>query len=814
MAENRNLQFIITAQDKASAEFQKVGSEITNTATKTSELTTQMNSLVTSMIGIGTLIGAGIFLKNAIKEVASFDQSMSNISTLIDTTTESISKMKEQILTLSVYLPYTAKELSGALYQVRSAGISSADAMAVLKSSGELATAGLGSITQAVDISTSAMNSWRLQGKDAEGIFNTLFLAVKNGKTTIEELSKGFGQVSGLASNAGISLNEFMSATATLTTTGQKASVAYTQLRASITAIQAPTADMQKLFDKAGISNGQLALKNEGLVNTMVKIEKASEGNTASLKKAYGSVEAMNAGITLATNLNDKYNSTLLEMTDDTASLTEAFNKQMDTVSNQSKVIENKIFVLKTKLVETLGPTINYLMDLFGNFLEFVNEGFALLPSYLALSWNKVIGTLNTTLMKAQLSIVGFVNNIIEKSSKVVEFFGGNPIEFRLDTTNLSNNLDYATSKMESVRDILEGDMARIKNDYSSANVSYSDSVNLMALSQEEFTESLEKTSGSTSDLIPSIEKLKTSFSDLSDEASDDIKKINDSIVDLKKEATDLLESQLKSNSETASSIGEAYVEQADKVKELSDKAKAIQDELAEFNKDGLTDSEKARKESLQKEYDILEAGLTKENTALQNFRDEKERYITEIEEAQRRASLTDFERTIEDLNNKLKAQQEETVAKLNAISEEIKAEEEKKNNITRLYIETRGEYEFQLDQMTSYTKTQIEAQIEYYKELKQQIADINSSNITSTSISGARASGGSVNANNSYLVGELGAEVFTPSNNGVITPNNKLNSSNVININVSGNQLLDRNAGKTIAEAIFKEFKLKTNLA
>jgi len=115
---------------------------------------------------------------------------------------------------------------------------------------------------------------------------------------------------------------------------------------------------------------------------------------------------------------------------------------------------------------------------------------------------------------------------------------------------------------------------------------------------------------------------------------------------------------------------------------------------------------------------------------------------------------------------------------------------------------------------MTSYTKTQIEAQIEYYKELKQQIADINSSNITSTSISGARASGGSVNANNSYLVGELGAEVFTPSNNGVITPNNKLNSSNVININVSGNQLLDRNAGKTIAEAIFKEFKLKTNLA
>jgi phage-related minor tail protein len=50
------------------------------------------------------------------------------------------------------------------------------------------------------------------------------------------------------------------------------------------------------------------------------------------------------------------------------------------------------------------------------------------------------------------------------------------------------------------------------------------------------------------------------------------------------------------------------------------------------------------------------------------------------------------------------------------------------------------------------------------------------------------KALGGSVNAGTSYLVGEKGAEVFTPSMNGTITPNNKLGGETIINqtINIS----------------------------
>jgi hypothetical protein len=49
------------------------------------------------------------------------------------------------------------------------------------------------------------------------------------------------------------------------------------------------------------------------------------------------------------------------------------------------------------------------------------------------------------------------------------------------------------------------------------------------------------------------------------------------------------------------------------------------------------------------------------------------------------------------------------------------------------------------------------------------------------------RAMGGAVMAGTSYLVGEKGAELFTPTRNGVITPNNKIGSNTTINLNVTG---------------------------
>ena len=52
----------------------------------------------------------------------------------------------------------------------------------------------------------------------------------------------------------------------------------------------------------------------------------------------------------------------------------------------------------------------------------------------------------------------------------------------------------------------------------------------------------------------------------------------------------------------------------------------------------------------------------------------------------------------------------------------------------------------------------------------------------------GGRAAGGPVNAGTTYLVGERGPELFTPSGSGMIIPNNRLGGAGgSINITVNG---------------------------
>jgi phage-related protein len=82
-----------------------------------------------------------------------------------------------------------------------------------------------------------------------------------------------------------------------------------------------------------------------------------------------------------------------------------------------------------------------------------------------------------------------------------------------------------------------------------------------------------------------------------------------------------------------------------------------------------------------------------------------------------------------------------------------------------------------------------ISSAINGIKTLISLVSNINLGSIASrlNPFGGGRASGGSVMSGTSYLVGERGAELFTPSSNGTITPNSALSGGNTYNITVNG---------------------------
>jgi hypothetical protein len=211
-----------------------------------------------------------------------------------------------------------------------------------------------------------------------------------------------------------------------------------------------------------------------------------------------------------------------------------------------------------------------------------------------------------------------------------------------------------------------------------------------------------------------------------------------------------------------------------------------------------------------------LQAQLDKE----QKSYDSQAEFIKSIEgdvvEARRRAGLTDLQRSIEDFKTK-QAQdaaeyQEQIAAYKKSYDEKRLIDQEnynqkqadyvkqwkeyvqqlldetaqyktKQKTIQEMLDEANASYKAIMDDQKKYTVETIGEEIKAYQQLASAIASVQSAQnmaslktVTSNiSLSGKRAEGGPVNAGGTYLVGENGPEIFSPSGSGMITPNNQL---------------------------------------
>ena len=346
MANKVELMAVIKAKDEASGVFNKIGKS-------NSKLIKGLGTLGAAA-GVAALAIGGASIKMAVD----FEKSMSNVSTLVDTSTESMAEMGEKVMEISKRVPVELADLSTALYDVRSAGISASDAMMVLEKSAMLGVAGLGTTQEAVNLATSAINAFGFEGEEAAKVFDTIQLTVKSGKTNISELAQSFGMVAGTANTAGVDFNELMAATAALTTTGLKSSVAQTQLREAILSIQAPSKDMKEIISDLGYESGEAMIKELGLVGSMEAIDEAAKGNIEILKPAYGSVQGLGAAIALTGEQGDAFVQTLKDMADGEGALKEAFDKQNETAAAQYQLLKNNLNVEMINLGNKILPRI------------------------------------------------------------------------------------------------------------------------------------------------------------------------------------------------------------------------------------------------------------------------------------------------------------------------------------------------------------------------------------------------------------------------------------------------------------------------
>jgi len=227
-------------------------------------------------------------------------------------------------------------ELTGAAYDVASAGFTNAaDAANILKAASLGATGGFSDINTVGDATTSVLNAYGLEADKAAKLVDGFIQTQNDGKIVIGEYAANIAKVAPVAAALGVPLEEVNAAVAQITAGGQGAEVTFTALKTAFAQVAAGKVGNE--FKKFGVEINASTLKSDGLAGTLEKIKK-SGADAGTILKAFGT----EAGPSILALLNDtdKYNKLLENQKNSQGKAAEAAFEASNTINGALKRLQ------------------------------------------------------------------------------------------------------------------------------------------------------------------------------------------------------------------------------------------------------------------------------------------------------------------------------------------------------------------------------------------------------------------------------------------------------------------------------------------
>nr|WP_319510172.1 phage tail tape measure protein [uncultured Draconibacterium sp.] len=282
-----------------------------------------------------------------------YEMAMKEVQTISEAVKDDFEGYSKEIIQMSANGTDTATELAQAYYQIVSAGYDGARGLDILRTSSELATGSLTSTVVAADALTSILNAYGDKAGSVVSISDKLFEVVKNGKITMEQLGTNIVNVTGLAAQAGVEINDLFAAYATGTKT-LKPEEFTTGVRGVLTAIIKPTEEALGMASQLGIEFNSTALATKGLSGFLGELLEKTEGNIDALASLFPNVRGLGGVLAIAANDGKELNEQLQNLETSAGNTSDALTTMLDAVDNKWKVVSNKW----NRELSTLGENI------------------------------------------------------------------------------------------------------------------------------------------------------------------------------------------------------------------------------------------------------------------------------------------------------------------------------------------------------------------------------------------------------------------------------------------------------------------------
>lgn len=382
----KNLDEAAEAARKASEEVEKFGDKSEETGKQSEESSKKGRDGIKELQGV--LASAGIAatlneIKNGFfdcsEAAAQFETSTAMVATIADTSQKSLSSISKEVRSYSNETGEAASDMAEATYQAISASVNTADAAAFAGTATKLAVGGFTSATTAVDVLTTAINSYGLAASDATQLSDYLITTQNLGKTSVDQLSQSVGKVIPLASAYNVQMDNLSSAYAVLTANGIATAESGTYLKSMLSELGDTGSDVSEvLLNSTGKTFAQLMEQGYSLGDVMSMLGDAVDGDSTAFNALWSSTEAGIGALSLFNAGADKYNSVLDSMRTSAGATEKAYSTMADTTDKSKQRMENAFNNLKISVGDVLNPALTQVYEGFTNVFagmsDFVDE--------------------------------------------------------------------------------------------------------------------------------------------------------------------------------------------------------------------------------------------------------------------------------------------------------------------------------------------------------------------------------------------------------------------------------------------------------
>ena len=355
---NHNLNVFSDACDKAGQKIEQFGKKMTIVST-----------------------GLAAYATASAKMAVDFEDSIAQVSTIMDEGVMSVDEMEDAIIGLSNETGIAAGDIADNVYNAISAGQDTGDAVNFVRESTKLATAGFAESGDTLDILTTILNAYGLEAEKVTEVSDMLVQTQNLGKTTVSDLSSAMGKVIPTANANGVALDQLCAGYAIMTANGVATAETTTYINSMLNELgkTGSTTDVI-LREKTGKSFSELMQGGSSLADVLEVVDGAAKEENLTMSDMFSSAEAAKAGLILLGDSTDSFNGTLKEMRESTGATDTAFEK-MQTTSYDIKVAMNElknttmqfgqtIMSSAAPLVEQFTEKVHILCEWFGNLDE------------------------------------------------------------------------------------------------------------------------------------------------------------------------------------------------------------------------------------------------------------------------------------------------------------------------------------------------------------------------------------------------------------------------------------------------------------